>query len=109
MRIQSPEAAVKAYGQAYELGSSDASLAWKRAKAFTSNHDYQRATKFASSALKAHPECSSLRFFLAELGVRLNQYEYAAKVFAELVHLIHNSCRCWLSRQSLAVTQQLVP
>lgn len=80
MRIQSPEAAIEAYTQAYQLRSDDTSLAEKIAKAHVSSHKYIRATECYVRALQTHPDCTRLRHYLAKLYMKLQNFETATKV-----------------------------
>ncbi|XP_053554367.1 tetratricopeptide repeat protein 21B [Bombina bombina] len=82
MNIQEPEKAIDAYEQALKKNPRDGSLASKIGKALIKTHNYSKAISYYEAALKSGQQ-NFLHYDLAELLLKLKQYEKAAKVLQQ--------------------------
>ncbi|XP_075147410.1 tetratricopeptide repeat protein 21B-like [Haematobia irritans] len=80
MSIQEPDLAIEAYEKAYKINSKDSSLANKLGRAFIKTHQYGKAIVFYKNASKEH---SGLNLNLAELYLKLRQYDDAEAILEE--------------------------
>lgn len=82
MNIQEPEKAIEIYEQALKKNPRDGALASKIGKALVKTHNYVKAINYYESALKSGQQ-NFLRFDLAELLMKMKQYERCEKVVHE--------------------------
>ncbi|KAE8581031.1 hypothetical protein XENTR_v10024640 [Xenopus tropicalis] len=82
MNIQEPEKAIEIYEQALKKNPKDGTLASKIGKALIKTHNYSKAISYYEAALKSGQQ-SFLRYDLAELLLRLKQYDKAEKVLQQ--------------------------
>uniref|UniRef100_A0A8D0L119 Tetratricopeptide repeat domain 21B n=1 Tax=Sphenodon punctatus TaxID=8508 RepID=A0A8D0L119_SPHPU len=82
MNIQEPEEAVEVYEQALKKNPRDGTLASKMGKALIKTHNYSKAIGYYETALKSSQQ-NFLSYDLAELLVKLRQYEKAEKVLQQ--------------------------
>ncbi|XP_053327438.1 tetratricopeptide repeat protein 21B [Spea bombifrons] len=82
MNIQEPEKAIDVYEQALKKNPKDATLASKIGKALIKTHNYAKAISYYEAALKSGQQ-NFLRYDLAELLLKLKQYEKAEKVLKQ--------------------------
>ncbi|ESO93623.1 hypothetical protein LOTGIDRAFT_189817 [Lottia gigantea] len=82
MSIQEPEKAIEVYEAALRKNPKDAGLASKIGQALVKTHNYGKAISYYEAALKAGGQ-AFLRFDLAELLLRLRQYDKAEKVLKQ--------------------------
>ncbi|XP_066301202.1 tetratricopeptide repeat protein 21B-like [Branchiostoma lanceolatum] len=79
MSIQEPEKAIEVYESALKRNPRDATLASKIGQALVKTHNYGKAINYYEAALKSGGQ-NFLRYDLAELLLRLRQYDKAEKV-----------------------------
>ncbi|KAK3106370.1 hypothetical protein FSP39_018677 [Pinctada imbricata] len=79
MSIQEPEKAIEVYENALKKNPKDAALASKIGQALVKTHNYGKAINYYEAALKSGGQ-SFLRHDLAELLLRLRQYDKAEKI-----------------------------
>lgn len=79
MSIQEPEKAIEVYETALKKNPKDASLASKIGQALVKTHNYGKAINYYEAALKSGGQ-NFLRYDLAELLLKLRQYDKAEKV-----------------------------
>ncbi|KAJ8306896.1 hypothetical protein KUTeg_014980 [Tegillarca granosa] len=79
MSIQEPEKAIEVYESALKKNPRDAALASKIGQALVKTHNYGKAINYYEAALKSGGQ-SFLRHDLAELLIKLRQYDKAEKV-----------------------------
>ncbi|KAK7092869.1 tetratricopeptide repeat protein 21B-like [Littorina saxatilis] len=82
MSIQEPEKAIEVYESALKRNPKDAALATKIGQALVKTHNYAKAINYYEASLKAGGQ-ASLRHDLAELLLRLRQYDKAEKVLKQ--------------------------
>ncbi|KAG7464116.1 hypothetical protein MATL_G00183890 [Megalops atlanticus] len=82
MNIQEPEKAIEIYEQALKKNPKDGALASKIGKALVKTHNYIKAINYYEAALKSSQQ-SFLRYDLAELLLKLRQYERCERVLHE--------------------------
>ncbi|CAG5135745.1 unnamed protein product, partial [Candidula unifasciata] len=82
MSIQEPEKAIEVYEAALKRNPKDAALATKIGQALVKTHNYGKAINYYEASLKAGGQVS-LRYDLAELLLRLRQFEKAEKVLKQ--------------------------
>ncbi|KAM4626732.1 tetratricopeptide repeat protein 21B [Discoglossus pictus] len=82
MNIQEPEKAIDIYEQALKKNPKDGTLASKIGKALIKTHNYSKAIGYYEAALKSGQQ-SFLRYDLAELLLKLKQFEKAEKVLLQ--------------------------
>ncbi|KAK3569226.1 hypothetical protein QTP86_026513 [Hemibagrus guttatus] len=82
MNIQEPEMAIEVYEQALKKNPKDGAVASKIGKALIKTHNYVKAINYYEAALKSGQQ-SFLRYDLAELLMKLRQYERCEKVLHE--------------------------
>lgn len=80
--IIEPDLAVEAYQTALNINPNDSLLASKLGRAYVKTHQYARAVKYYQEAIK-NPDHSGLRLDLAELFLKLKQYQNAADTLVE--------------------------
>nr|KAG5695130.1 hypothetical protein BaRGS_017229 [Batillaria attramentaria] len=80
--IQEPEKAIEVYESALKRNPKDAALATKIGQALVKTHNYGKAINYYEASLKAGGQ-ASLRHDLAELLLRLRQYDKAEKVLKQ--------------------------
>jgi tetratricopeptide repeat protein 21B len=83
MRISEPDLAIRAYEAALRLSPKDAELTSKIGRVLVSTHDYKRAIDFYEKGCRADAADLVLRRDLAELYLRLRQYEDCQKILVE--------------------------
>ncbi|XP_030382481.1 tetratricopeptide repeat protein 21B-like isoform X3 [Scaptodrosophila lebanonensis] len=76
MSIQEAELAINAYQNAFSMNKNNSILASKLGRAFVKTHQYSSALKYYHEAIQ-NPGCSSLKLDLAELYLKLKQYQNA--------------------------------
>ncbi|CAG5865561.1 unnamed protein product [Menidia menidia] len=79
MNIQEPEKAIEVYEHALTSNPKDGTLASKIGKALVKTHNYVKAINYYDAALKTEQQ-SFLRYDLAELLMKMKQYERCEKV-----------------------------
>lgn len=79
MSIQEPEKAIEVYETALKRNPRDGALASKIGQALVKTHHYGKAINYYEAALKSGQQ-NFLRFDLAELYLKLKNYEKADKV-----------------------------
>ncbi|XP_035271756.1 tetratricopeptide repeat protein 21B-like [Anguilla anguilla] len=79
MKIEEPEKAIDVYQAALKKSSRDATLARKIGQAFVKTHQYNQAVSYYEAALKISGQ-DFLRNDLAELLLKMRQYEKATKI-----------------------------
>ncbi|KAL3836422.1 hypothetical protein ACJMK2_021855 [Sinanodonta woodiana] len=84
MSIQEPEKAIEVYESALKKNPKDATLASKIGQAYVKTHNYGKAINYYEAALKAGGQ-SFLRYDLAELLLKLRQYDKAEKVLKSAI------------------------
>ncbi|KAG9340863.1 hypothetical protein JZ751_020056 [Albula glossodonta] len=82
MNIQEPEKAIEIYEQALKRNPKDGALASKIGKALVKTHNYVKAINYYEAALKSGQQ-NFLRYDLAELLLKLRQYERCERVLHE--------------------------
>ncbi|XP_075036827.1 tetratricopeptide repeat protein 21B isoform X1 [Mixophyes fleayi] len=82
MNIQEPEKAIDIYEQALKKNPKDGTLASKIGKALIKTHNYAKAISYYETALKSGQQ-NFLHYDLAELLLKLKQYEKAEKVLQQ--------------------------
>uniref|UniRef100_A0A3B3R4B6 Tetratricopeptide repeat domain 21B n=1 Tax=Paramormyrops kingsleyae TaxID=1676925 RepID=A0A3B3R4B6_9TELE len=82
MKIQEPEKAIEIYEQALKKNPKDGALASKIGKALVKTHNYIKAINYYEAALKSGQQ-NFLRYDLAELLLKLRQYERCERVLHE--------------------------
>ncbi|XP_039350644.1 tetratricopeptide repeat protein 21B isoform X4 [Mauremys reevesii] len=82
MNIQEPEEAIEVYEQALKKNPRDGALASKIGKALIKTHNYSKAISYYEAALK-NGQQNILFYDLAELLLKLRQYEKAEKVLQQ--------------------------
>uniref|UniRef100_A0A182WY98 Tetratricopeptide repeat protein 21B n=1 Tax=Anopheles quadriannulatus TaxID=34691 RepID=A0A182WY98_ANOQN len=82
MSIQEPDDAIKAYREAIRQSPHDALLASKLGRAYVRTHQYQKAIAYYQEAI-LHPENYPLKLDLAELYLKLKQYQNAEQTLAD--------------------------
>nr|XP_033800547.1 tetratricopeptide repeat protein 21B [Geotrypetes seraphini] len=100
MNIREPEKAIEVYEQALKKNPRESILAIKIGKALIKTHSYSKAISYYEAAIKSGQQ-NFLRYDLAELLLKLKQYEKAEKVLRqaldhdpvnELTALIDDGC-----------------
>uniref|UniRef100_A0AAV2JXT5 Tetratricopeptide repeat protein 21B n=1 Tax=Knipowitschia caucasica TaxID=637954 RepID=A0AAV2JXT5_KNICA len=81
MNIQEPEKAIEIYEQALKKNPTDGALASKIGKALVKTHHYIKAINYYEAALRSGQ--NFLRYDLAELLMKMKQYERSEKVVKE--------------------------
>ncbi|KAK6970975.1 Tetratricopeptide repeat protein 21B [Biomphalaria glabrata] len=84
MSIQEPEKAIEVYEAALKQNPKDAALASKIGQALVKTHNYGKAINYYEVSLKTGGQ-SSLRYDLAELLLKLKQYDKAEKVLKQAI------------------------
>ncbi|XP_048050611.1 tetratricopeptide repeat protein 21B isoform X1 [Megalobrama amblycephala] len=82
INIQEPELAIEVYEQALKKNPKDGAVASKIGKALVKTHNYVKAINYYEAALKSGQQ-SFLRYDLADLLMKLRQYERCEKVLQE--------------------------
>merc|ERR1719239_679559 len=82
MSIQEPEKAIEVYESALKRNPKDAGLATKIGQALVKTHNYGKAINYYEASLKSGGQ-ASLRYDLAELLLRLRQFDKAEKVLKQ--------------------------
>ncbi|XP_041939131.1 tetratricopeptide repeat protein 21B [Alosa sapidissima] len=82
MDIQEPEKAIEVYELALKKNPKDGALASKIGKALVKTHNYAKAINYYEAALRSGQQ-NFLRYDLAELLLKLRQYESCEKVLHE--------------------------
>uniref|UniRef100_A0A672KXY6 Tetratricopeptide repeat protein 21B-like n=1 Tax=Sinocyclocheilus grahami TaxID=75366 RepID=A0A672KXY6_SINGR len=82
MTIQEPELAIEVYEQALKKNPKDGAVASKIGKALVKTHNYVKAINYYEAALKSGQQ-NFLRYDLADLLMKLRQYERCEKVLQE--------------------------
>uniref|UniRef100_A0A4W5LJJ5 Tetratricopeptide repeat domain 21B n=1 Tax=Hucho hucho TaxID=62062 RepID=A0A4W5LJJ5_9TELE len=77
-----PEKAIEIYEQALKKNPKDGALASKIGKALVKTHNYVKAINYYEAALKTEQQ-NFLRYDLAELLMKMRQYERCEKVLQE--------------------------
>ncbi|CAD5116982.1 DgyrCDS5817 [Dimorphilus gyrociliatus] len=90
MAIQEPEKAIEVYESALKKNPRDYGLAQKIGQALVKTHNYNKAINYYEAALKAGGQ-ARLRFDLAELLVRIRQYDKAEKVLNQALEAENNA------------------
>ncbi|RDD45285.1 Tetratricopeptide repeat protein 21B [Trichoplax sp. H2] len=84
MSIQEPEKAIDAFEAALRKNPHDASLVSKIGQALFKTHQYIKAVNYYETAIKSNNQ-TSLRMELAELYLKLKQYEKAVSTITAVV------------------------
>ncbi|KFQ72482.1 Tetratricopeptide repeat protein 21B, partial [Phaethon lepturus] len=82
MNIQEPDEAIEVYEQALKKNPKDPALASKIGKALIKTHNYVKAISYYEAALRSGHQ-NFLCYDLAELLMKLKQYEKAEKVLQQ--------------------------
>uniref|UniRef100_A0A8D3BZ97 Tetratricopeptide repeat domain 21B n=1 Tax=Scophthalmus maximus TaxID=52904 RepID=A0A8D3BZ97_SCOMX len=82
MNIQEPEKAIEVYEHALKKNPKDGALASKIGKALIKTHHYVKAINYYEAALKTEQQ-NFLRYDLAELLMKMKQYERCERVLHE--------------------------
>uniref|UniRef100_A0A8C9WIP1 Tetratricopeptide repeat domain 21B n=1 Tax=Scleropages formosus TaxID=113540 RepID=A0A8C9WIP1_SCLFO len=82
MNIQEPEKAIEIYEQALKKNPTDGAVASKIGKALVKTHNYIKAINYYEAALKSGQQ-NFLRYDLAELLLKLHQYERCERLLHE--------------------------
>ncbi|NWY76297.1 TT21B protein, partial [Erithacus rubecula] len=82
MNIQEPDEAIEVYEQALKKNPKDPSLASKIGKALIKTHNYSKAINYYEAAVR-NGQQNFLCYDLAELLMKLKQYEQAEKVLQQ--------------------------
>nr|XP_013815924.1 PREDICTED: tetratricopeptide repeat protein 21B [Apteryx mantelli mantelli] len=82
MNIQDPDEAIEVYEQALKRSPKDPALASKIGKALVKTHNYSKAISYYEAALRSGQQ-NFLCYDLAELLMKLKQYEKAEKVLQQ--------------------------
>uniref|UniRef100_A0A8B9P2D9 Tetratricopeptide repeat domain 21B n=1 Tax=Apteryx owenii TaxID=8824 RepID=A0A8B9P2D9_APTOW len=82
MNIQEPDEAIEVYEQALKRSPKDPALASKIGKALVKTHNYSKAISYYEAALRSGQQ-NFLCYDLAELLMKLKQYEKAEKVLQQ--------------------------
>ncbi|XP_031970531.1 tetratricopeptide repeat protein 21B isoform X2 [Corvus moneduloides] len=82
MNIQEPDEAIEVYEQALKKNPKDPSLASKIGKALIKTHNYSKAIGYYEAAVR-NGQQNFLCYDLAELLMKLKQYEQAEKVLQQ--------------------------
>ncbi|XP_012939708.1 tetratricopeptide repeat protein 21B isoform X2 [Aplysia californica] len=82
MSVQEPEKAIEVYESALKKNPKDAALATKIGQALVKTHNYGKAINYYEASLKSGGQ-ASLRYDLAELLLKLRQYDKAEKVLRQ--------------------------
>ncbi|XP_064419793.1 tetratricopeptide repeat protein 21B [Latimeria chalumnae] len=101
MNIQEPEKAIEVYEHALKKNPRDGALASKIGKALVKTHNYAKAINYYEAALKTGQQ-NFLRYDLAELLLKLKQYEKAEIVLQQALDCepandlpaLMEDCRC---------------
>uniref|UniRef100_A0A673NCP2 Tetratricopeptide repeat protein 21B-like n=1 Tax=Sinocyclocheilus rhinocerous TaxID=307959 RepID=A0A673NCP2_9TELE len=82
MNIQEPELAIEVYEQALKKNPKDGAVASKIGRALVKTHNYVKAINYYEAALK-NGQQNFLRYDLADLLMKLRQYERCENVLQE--------------------------
>uniref|UniRef100_A0A8C6YVJ4 Tetratricopeptide repeat domain 21B n=1 Tax=Nothoprocta perdicaria TaxID=30464 RepID=A0A8C6YVJ4_NOTPE len=85
MNIQEPDEAIEVYEQALKKNPKDPALASKIGKALIKTHNYSKAISYYEAALRSGQQ-NFLCYDLAELLMKLKQYEKAEKVLQQALN-----------------------
>ncbi|KFB41795.1 AGAP000136-PA-like protein [Anopheles sinensis] len=85
MSIQEPDDAIDAYREALRQNPRDSLLASKLGRAYVRTHQYRKAITYYQEAI-ANPENYPLKLDLAELYLKLKQYQNAEQTLADDVN-----------------------
>ncbi|NXA46707.1 TT21B protein, partial [Nothocercus julius] len=85
MNIQEPDEAIEVYEQALKKSPKDPALASKIGKALIKTHNYSKAISYYEAALRSGQQ-NFLCYDLAELLMKLKQYEKAEKVLQQALN-----------------------
>uniref|UniRef100_A0A668AXT2 Tetratricopeptide repeat domain 21B n=1 Tax=Myripristis murdjan TaxID=586833 RepID=A0A668AXT2_9TELE len=109
MNIQEPEKAIEVYELALKKNPKDGALASKIGKALVKTHNYSKAINYYEAALKTEQQ-NFLRYDLAELLMKMKQYERCEKVLHEaLAHDPGTVQLLWIPHAGLgSLTSDLV-
>ena len=80
--IQEPERAIEAYEQSLAKNPSDKRLAEKMGKALVKTHQYGKAIAYYREVVK-NKSCADLKLDLAELYMRVKQYDKAESTLVQ--------------------------
>uniref|UniRef100_A0A671XGP1 Tetratricopeptide repeat domain 21B n=1 Tax=Sparus aurata TaxID=8175 RepID=A0A671XGP1_SPAAU len=92
INIQEPEKAIEVYEQALKKNPKDGALASKIGKALVKTHNYVKAINYYEVALKTEQQ-NFLRYDLAELLMKMKQYERCERVLHEALEHEPDNCR----------------
>uniref|UniRef100_A0A8D3AN31 Tetratricopeptide repeat domain 21B n=1 Tax=Scophthalmus maximus TaxID=52904 RepID=A0A8D3AN31_SCOMX len=92
MNIQEPEKAIEVYEHALKKNPKDGALASKIGKALIKTHHYVKAINYYEAALKTEQQ-NFLRYDLAELLMKMKQYERCERVLHEALAHEPDDCR----------------
>ena len=81
MQITEPDKAIGVYESALKKNPRDAKLASKIGHAFVKTHNYTKAINYYETALKQTPGMSELRYDLADLLIKLKQFDKGQFIF----------------------------
>lgn len=83
MDIQEPEEAIQYYEKALEKDSDNLSLIREVGQALVMTHDYKRAIQYYEETLKEDPKLDDLRIDLAELYIKLKEFQNSKRVLIQ--------------------------
>uniref|UniRef100_A0A672KYL8 Tetratricopeptide repeat protein 21B-like n=1 Tax=Sinocyclocheilus grahami TaxID=75366 RepID=A0A672KYL8_SINGR len=102
MTIQEPELAIEVYEQALKKNPKDGAVASKIGKALVKTHNYVKAINYYEAALKSGQQ-NFLRYDLADLLMKLRQYERCEKVLQEALTHDPGEKHCEMGTSSVQV------
>lgn len=82
LAIQEPERAIEAFELSLQTNPSDKSLIRKMGRALVRTHQYTKAIKYYREAIKK-PGCRDLKLEMADLLMKLKQFDNAEEVLLE--------------------------
>lgn len=84
--IPEPDLAIDSYQKALQLNPSDSLLASKLGRAYVKSHQYNKAISYYREAVM-NPDHIALKIDLAELFLKLKQYQNAADTLSSEVEV----------------------
>ncbi|XP_017846384.1 tetratricopeptide repeat protein 21B-like [Drosophila busckii] len=82
LSIQEIDKAIDAYGRAFKMNPLNSLLASKLGRAYVKSHQYAKALRYYNEVVK-NAECSPLKLDLAELFLKLKQFQSAVNILTD--------------------------